>query len=121
MPAKYKYDLEERTTLFSEQIIRLSRSIETDLVSQSITGQLVRSATSIGANYAEANAASSKNDFRSKIYICKKEAKETLYWLRLLTTASLSASRERTAELTQEARELLLIFQKITTSLKIKN
>ena len=67
------YDLEERTALFGEAVIRLCREVKTDAVTKPIIGQLIRSGTSIGANYMEANGASSKKDFAHKIFICKKE------------------------------------------------
>ena len=75
------YDLEERTTKFSKELISLCKKCRLDTISKPIVSQLVRSGTSVGANYSEANGASSKKDFRSKIFICKKESKETMYWL----------------------------------------
>jgi len=72
-----KYDLEERTAKFGEAVIDLCRPIRQDAITSPIIRQIVRSATSIGANYMEANGASSKKDFRNKIAICKKEAQET--------------------------------------------
>ena len=77
-----KYNLEERTALFGEQIIRLCRTVKNDRLADPILNQLIRSGTSIGANYMEANGASSKRDFKNKIFICKKEAQETKHWLR---------------------------------------
>src|ERR1035437_7594602 len=79
------YNLEERTAKFSEDIIDFIKSIKRDDINKNLIIQLVRAATSIGANYYEANASSSKKDFRNKIYISKKEANETKYWLRLLS------------------------------------
>src|SRR3989344_8682684 len=79
-----KYDLEERTTVFAEKIIQLGKKCPKNLVTIPILNQLIRCGTSIGANYHEANGASSKKDFFNKIFICKKEAKETVYWLNLL-------------------------------------
>ena len=72
-----KYDLEERTEKFGEEVIDVCKSLRANLISEPIIKQLVRSATSIGANYSEANGASSKKDFRNKIAICKKESQET--------------------------------------------
>ncbi len=69
-----KYDLEERTAKFGEDVIGFCKVVKQDAITRPIISQLVRSGTSIGANYMEANAASSKRDFRNKIYICKKEA-----------------------------------------------
>ena len=66
-----KYDLEERTAKFGEKVIELCKSLKQDSISTPIIRQFVRSSTSIGANYMEANGASSKKDFRNKIHICK--------------------------------------------------
>ena len=77
--------------------------------------QLLRSGTSVGANYMEANNASSKKDFTNKIFICKKEAQETKYWLRMIKTMHPQFTEE-ILKLNQEAQELTLIFQKITTT-----
>ena len=75
---------EQRTIVFADKILSLVKKITPTLINQPLITQLVRSATSIGANYHEANNASSKRDFRNKIYLCQKEASETRYWLRLL-------------------------------------
>ena len=80
----------------------------------------MRSATSIGANYMEANGACSKRDFRNKIYLCKKECQESKHWLRMLVKTNPERKQEIQV-LWQECQQLTLIFQKITTSLKIKN
>ena len=115
------YDLEERTAKFGEDIIVLCRSIEKDVITRPIISQVVRSGTSIGANYMEANAASSKKDFRNKIYICKKEAQETKHWLRMLAKC-VPGKKDEIRKLWQECQELTMIFQKITSSLdKSKN
>lgn len=111
-----KFDLEERTAKFGEDVILLCKEISKDFVTRSVVDQLVRSSTSIGANYVEANGASSKKDFRNKIYICKKEAQETRHWLRMLWTA-LPETKPRAQLLWQEAHELVLIFHKISSSL----
>src|SRR3989344_1875027 len=78
------YDLEERTAVFGEHIIQFCRKAKRDSIVLPLLTQLVRSATSIGANYMEANGASSQKDFANKIYICKKESLETKHWLRML-------------------------------------
>lgn len=111
-----QYDLEERTAKFGEEIIVLCREVKKDSVNVPIINQLVRSATSIGANYCEANNASSKKDFRNKIFICKKEAQETKYWLRMMAKA-VAEKKEKLKELWKECQELTLIFQKICSSL----
>jgi len=111
-----KYDLEERTATFGELIIDFCKGVRQDAITKSIINQLVRSGTSVGANYMEANAASSKKDFRNKIYICKKEAQETKHWLRMIARC-VSDKKDEISKLWNEARELTLIFQKITSSL----
>ena len=107
-----KYDLEERTTLFAEAIIELCKKAPKTVITIPIIDQLIRSGTSIGANYCEANGASSKKDFKNKIFICKKESKETKYWLRLLAKATVEL-KEECGKLWQEAQEFTLIFSKI--------
>jgi len=111
------YDLEERTALYGEEIIKFARSIEKDVVNRSLISQVVRSATSIGANYVEADGAESKKDFRHKIALCKKESKETKHWLRMISKANPSMSKECRG-LWQEAQELTLIFSSILLSKK---
>lgn len=115
-----QYDLEKRTALFGEQIIKLCRSFRSDKLADPILNQLIRSGTSIGANYMEANGASSRKDFKNKIFICKKEAQETKHWLRMLKSFSLE-QLETIDKLWKEAQELTLIFQKISSSLKIND
>ncbi len=80
-----RFDLEERTTKFGIDIIKLCKLSNKDSITNPIINQLVRSATSIDANYCEANGASSKKDFRNKIHICQKEGKETKHWLRMFS------------------------------------
>lgn len=111
------YDLDERTAKFAEKIIELCKKIPKDAISLPIISQLVRSGTSMGANYAEANGASSKKDFHNKIHICKKEAIETKYWLRILNKAT-NVYLQECRELWKEAHELTLIFSKIASSSK---
>lgn len=110
-----KYDLEERTTIFSEKIIELCKKIPKNTITIPIIDQLIRSSTSIGANYTEANGASSRKDFKNKIYICKKEAMETKYWLRLLFNTD-EQFIEECRSFWKEAHELTLIFSKISKS-----
>lgn len=113
------YDLEERTAKFGENVINFIKSAKRDALNDSILKQLIRSATSVGANYCEANNASSKSDFRNKIYICKKEVNETKYWLRMLSNTN-SELKDQARKLWQESQELNLIFQKIANSLNKK-
>jgi four helix bundle protein len=110
------FDLEERTAVFGEKIIALCRAVPADDVNSVLIRQLVRAGTSIGANYCEANDAESKKDFRHKIGICRKEARETKHWLRMLAAAS-PTQRDDARRLWQEAKELNLIFSKIRRDL----
>ena len=107
-----KYDLEERVSKFGEAIIDFVRTINLDEVTRPLIRQLIKSGTSLGANYMEANEASSKRDFRNKIYIAKKESNETKHWLRMITKAAPQAN-DMAKKLWQEAHELTLIFSKI--------
>lgn len=85
---KINYDLEERTVKFGGNIILFCRKIHQDTITKPLISQLIRSATSVGTNYMEANGASSKKDFRNKIHICKKEVQESKYWLHMISIAS---------------------------------
>ena len=111
-----QYDLEERTARFGEAVIGFCKALSQDSVSRPLISQIIRSATSIGANYMEANGASSKKDFRNKIFICKKEAQETKHWLRMLAKC-FPDEQVRLQNLWQESQELTMIFQKIVNSL----
>jgi four helix bundle protein len=117
---KNNYDLEERTALFGESIIDLCKKIPRNDIVNPIINQLMRSGTSIGANYMEANGASSKKDFRNKIFICKKESQETKYWIRMLARAS-EEDKDILKKMWQEAKELSMIFHKITATIDTKN
>jgi len=109
------YDLAERTALFGEHIIDFVKTLPKSIVNNELIAQIIRSGTGIGANYMEADGAESKKDFQHKIAICKKEAKETKHWLRMLA----KANPDRVGEcnrLAQEAQELTLIFSSILLS-----
>jgi len=111
------FDLEDRTAVFGEKIIALCRAVVLDDVNGVLVRQLVRSGTSIGANYCEANDAESKKDFKHKIGLCRKESKETKHWLRMLACAA-PDQRGEARRLWQEANELNLIFSKIRRGLE---
>jgi four helix bundle protein len=111
------YDLEERTKKFSKEVIKLLKSISQNSINRSIISQLIRSATSVGANHCEANNASSKKDFRNKIFICKKELQETKYWIEMLSETNLEV-KDCLRILWQESHELSLIFNKIANKLR---
>ena len=82
-----KYDLEERTAKFGEDIIKFAQKIPKNTITLPIISQLVRAGTSVGANYCEADDAELGKDFKHKIGICKKEARETKHWLRMVVVA----------------------------------
>ena len=109
------FDLEERTASFGEAVIKFSQSLPQNRVLDVLVRQIVRSATSVGANYMEADCACSEKDFKYKINLCRKEAKETKHWLRMIAKANpdtLGVGRE----LWQEVHELTLIFSSIFMS-----
>lgn len=108
-PEKPKFDLEERTAKFGEAIIRFAKKIPRSPVNNRIIDQLVGAGTSVGANYCEADDAVSKKDFRNKIGTCRKEAKETKYRLRMVTTVE-ETLKDEARTLWQEVKELHLIF-----------
>ena len=114
---KKKYDLEERTALFGEAIIDFAKSLSRSIVNDPLIRQVVRSGTSIGANYMEADGAESKKDFQHKIAICKKESKETKHWLRMIVKAN-PDTKEECEKLWKEAQEFTLIFSSILRSKK---
>ncbi len=111
-----RYDLEERTKNFSKDVISFLKRIRPSDLNRNLIIQLVRAATSVGANYCEANGASSKKDFKNKIFICRKEIQETKYWLELIAESD-SEKKDGLRKLWKEAHELTLIFNKISVSL----
>ena len=113
------YDLEERTAKFGENIIDFAKGLEKNQINYVLTNQLVRSGTSVGANYMEADGAESKKDFNHKIAICKKESKEAKHWLRMVAKADPDKKKE-CQKLWKEAQELTLIFSSIIKSNKKK-
>ncbi len=82
------YDLEDRTLEYGKRIIHLCRSLSKDTVNNNLCNQVSRSGTSLGANYREANETATKKDFSFRMRICRKEAKETIYWLQLIIEAN---------------------------------
>jgi four helix bundle protein len=115
-----KYDLEERTAKFGEAIIDFARTTPKTPITTILITQLVRSATSIGANYCEADDAESANDFKHKIGICKKESRETKHWLRMMVKTCPELKNLAT-NLWIEAKELNLIFNAIIRSANKNN
>jgi len=117
---KSKYDLEERTAMFGENIIKFAKQVIENVITRPLIIQLVRSGTSVGANYCEADDAESRKDFKHKIGICKKESREVKHWLRMLSMA-LPPLEEKINVLHQEAKELNLIFNAIIHSTNKNN
>ena len=107
-----EFDLEERTARFGEAVLQFVRKVPKNPINNPLISQLVRSATSIGANYCEADDGVSRKDFRNKIGYCRKESRETKHWLRMMGTANEDLKSEA-RELWQEAKELNLIFSQI--------
>ena len=106
------YDLGERTKLFAKEVIAYQNTLSKTLANNEIRKQLIRSAGSVGANYIEANESFSKKDFALRIKTCRKEAKESRYWLELLEVNG-DEPEKRRQTLIQEATELLRIFNAI--------
>ncbi len=116
---KKKYDLEERTACFGESVLKFCKELPRNDITFPIINQLVRSGTSVGANYCEADCAESKKDFEHKIGICNKETKETKHWLRMSAVAVPEKAGEARI-LWKEAHELNLIFVTIIKNSKNK-
>jgi four helix bundle protein len=112
---KRVYDLEERTARFGEAVIDFAKTIPQDAVTNRLISQLVGAATSVGANYVEADDAVSKKEFLKNIGTCRKEARETKHFLRMIVRA-VPGVKPEARKLWTEARELHLIFSKIWRS-----
>jgi four helix bundle protein len=109
--------LVERTAKFGEEAVRFANKLPRTPVSAPLIGQFVRSATSVGANYMEADGAESRKDFGHKIAISKKEAKETMHWLRMIAALD-AADRGECRRLWKEAHELTLILSATVRKLR---
>jgi four helix bundle protein len=107
-----RYDLEDRTLIYAKDIIDWINFVPNSLANTEIIKQLIRSASSMGANYIEANGALGKKDFGMRIRICRKEAKESRFWLNLITINNQESENKRQA-LIKETEELLRIFNAI--------
>ncbi len=106
------FDLEERTAELGEAVIHFAKKIPKNPVTLPLIDQIVRSGTSVAANYCEADDAVSKKDFKNKIGTCRKESRETELWLRMVPAAGPEVKTEA-RELWQGAKELYLIFAAI--------
>jgi four helix bundle protein len=107
-----KYDLEERTAQFGEAVIGFARTVPVTPITETPLGQVVRSCTSIGANYCEADDAGSKKEFRYRISLSKRESRESKHWLHMLA-AAVPDRKDEIRPLWREAKELNLIFAAI--------
>jgi four helix bundle protein len=114
-----KYDLEERTAKFGKEIIEFAKKIPQTPITVPLITQLVKAGTSVGANYCEADCAETKKDFEHKIGICKKESKETKFWLRMIAKA-VPKLRDAAKKHWKEANELNLIFSAIVKNSRKK-
>ena len=110
------FNLQERTARFGEAVIALARQVQKDTVNRPLVSQVVRSATSVGANYMEADATLTRKDFRHRLGICLREAKETKHWLRMLAKAN-AENADTCRQLWQESHELALIFASVVRKL----
>jgi len=104
-----EYDLEERTEKFAKEVIQLCKKLPKNTINMELVGQVVSAAGSVGANYIEANESLSRKDFFNRIKICRKEAKESRYWLRLIASANADFDKD-IKPLIQESTELMNIF-----------
>jgi len=112
-----RYDLEERTLRFAKEVIEFVTTLPKTVANIEMMKQLIRSSGSVGSNYIEANEALSKKDFAVRIKICRKEAKESRYWLRLIEVREEDAEKRRQS-LINEATELMKIFGSIVEKTK---
>jgi len=107
-----QYDLQDRTTVFGELVVSFAKKVPLNVITSPLISQFVRAGTSVGANYCEADDADTKKDFLYKIGVCKREAKETKYWLQMIARAE-AACKTEARKLWHEAKELHLIFAAI--------
>jgi four helix bundle protein len=112
-----KWDLEERTAKFGENVILFCKKVPRNPITIPLITQLVKAGTSVGANYCEADDAESKKDFKHKIGIVKKESRESKHFIRMIVVA-VPKLKEDGKPLWQEAKELNLIFNSIYKKVK---
>jgi len=113
------YDLEERTFQFAKRVRLFVKTLEKSIANYEDAKQVVRSSGSIGANYIEANESLSKKDFLFRVKISRKEAKESIYWLRLIKETNTISNEEIVENLIQEATELKKILSAIIEKSKL--
>ncbi len=105
-----RYDLEERTRTFAQDVRRFVKQLRMHAANAEDTKQLIRSSGSVGANYVESNESLGKRDFLLRIKICRKEAKESMYWLSLVDPGLSEENKKSQLRLLGEANELMKIF-----------
>ena len=110
--------MEERTLEFAKRVRRFVKKLPKTIANLEDIRQLVKSSGSVGANYIEANDSLSKRDFSLRIKICRKEAKESRYWLRLVDTRKQTDLEEEREQLINESQELMNIFGAILQKVK---
>lgn len=110
---KKQYNLEDRTLNFAKDVRQFVRKLSKTIANIEDDKQVVRSSGSVGANYIEANEALSKKDFIMRVKICRKEAKESMYWLKLIYITSDKDLETSRTLLIKEATELMMIFGSI--------
>lgn len=115
-----RYDLEERTLSFAKRILKMAKALPKDQINQYYTNQIIRSGSSVGANYREANDALGKKDFIHRSKIARKESKETTYWLELIIEHN-PDFESRIRPLAQENIELTKILSAIIFKSENKN
>ena len=108
-----KYDLEDRTLAFANKVRGFVRTLRKTTANIEDGKQLIRASGSVGSNYIEANESLGKKDFLMRIKICRKEAKESRYWLKLVDADSKAELEKERKELEREATELMNIFGSI--------
>jgi four helix bundle protein len=111
------YDLEERTALLAERVRNFCLKLPKNPANTEYISQLIRSGSSPGANYIEANESIGDKDFKMKIKTCRRESKESSYWLRLVVSDGSKEMEDERSYLRQEAREFVLIFTAILKKL----
>ena len=108
-----KYDLEDRTFVFARDVRMFVKTLPKTVANMEDSRQIVKASGSVGANYREANEKLSKKDFVLRIKICRKEAKESAYWLKLIVDTNNLENKQEGQRLHQEAIELKKIFSSI--------
>ena len=111
-----EYNLEDRLLKFSRSVVVLLRSFKVTIRNDNMIRQLLKSATSVGANYSEANGTLTKKEFANRISICRREVRETIYRLQIIKCENIQIPNHN--EICQEARELMYIFNKIAKTLR---